>query len=449
MNWRFDRELLGTVWRLAWPTVLYSLSQSLIGLVDLFMVRRFGKDATAGLGFGVHVLMLVSIGALAVSTGTITLVAQFTGAERSRDASRVAAQSILMMFGLGVVVVVPGVLLSRQMLILLGARGMALTYGDAYLTLMLWGGPLMLTNFAIFGIFRGAGDTLTPLKIGLVVNVINVIGNWLFINGIGPLPMLAVAGAAVGTLIARFLGMVIGVSLLASGRFAVGLRFDGAEGRFNFPLIRRMLRIGLPAAMQGFFRNGARVLLLRIVAGSVLGTTVTAAYAIGGRLRMLTIMPALAFQVAATALVGQGIGAKDLKRAEGIGWETVKLCTVVMLPVTLALCVFAGPLVGVFQKDPDVVRVGTTMMYFFAVSQFFSAVGIASSGGLVGAGDTRPPLYYTVVSQWFIMLPLAYLLREAGFDPLGIWTAWLIAPAIQAALTLRRFQSGKWKEIRV
>jgi len=444
-----ERTLLATVWQLAWPTVLFSMSQSLLGLVDLFMVRSFGKGATAGLGFSLHLLMLVSTGALAVSMGTITLVAQFTGAENTKGASRVAGQSILMMFALGMLAALPGVLLSGRMLVLLGARGMALVYGKPYLMLMFWGGALFMVNFSVFAIFRGAGDTLTPLKIGLAVNVINIIGNWLFINGVGPFPMMAVAGAAVGTLVARFLGAVIGVSLLASGRYVVGIRFDGAKGRVNLPLIRRMLRVGLPAAIQGFFRNGARVLFLSIVAGSTLGATATAAYTIGGRLRMVTVMPALAFQVAAAALVGQSIGSGDLKRAEGAGWEAVKLCTLIMIPVTVLLCVFARPLVGIFQGDPEVIDVGTKMMYFFAVGQFFTAVAIVSSGGLVGAGDTRPALYYTIVSQWMIMLPLAWVLMRLGLDPVGAWIAWFIAPIIQAVLTLLRFRSGKWKHIKV
>ena len=450
MNWRFDRELLARVWQLAWPTVIYSLLQTLVGLVDIYMVGRLGKDAIAAVGFSQQILMLIMIGALAVNTGTITLVAQFIGAGKRDHAGRVAGQALLSMFALGVAVAIPGVLLGRGLLVLLGARGSVLDQGSPYLRLMLGGSSLMMLNFAVAFIFRGAGNAVTPLKIALGVNAINVVGNWLFIFGIGPFPMLGVTGAAVGTLVARAVGATVGIALLTTGWYRVRLRFDGGAGLVDFPLVRRILNIGLPAAVQGFFRNGARVLFFRIVAGSVLGTTATAALTVGSRLRMLTIMPSLAFQVAAAALVGQSIGAKDWKQAEGYGWETVRLCTAIMVVVTVPLVVFASQLIHVFTNDAEVIDVGTTMLRFFAVGQLFSAVSIASSGGLVGAGDTRPPLYYTIVSQWLLMLPLAWVLvHKAGLDPEGAWMAFAIAPVLQTALTLQRFRSGKWKHIKV
>ena len=452
MNWRFDRELLAQVWRLAWPTVVYALLQTLVGLVDVYMVGRLGPgpDAIAAVGFGRHVLMLVMVGVLALSTGTTTLVAQFTGAGRRRDAGRVVGQALLSMFVLGLALGVVGALLSRRLLVLMGAQGMVLEQGDGYLRLVLAGAAFMLVNFAVAASFRGAGDTLTPLKIALSVNGINVLGNYLFIFGIGPFPMLGVAGAAVGTILARATGAGIGVILLVSGRYRAHCRLDRQAGWFDLSLIKRMLNIGLPAAVQGFFRNGARLLFYTIVATSAAGAVATAALTVGSYVRMVTIMPSLAFQVAATALVGQRIGAGDWKQAEAFGWETVKLCTVIMAVVTAALFVFAPAMVGIFTEDRAVVALGGTMLRYFALGQLFSAVSITVGGGLIGAGDTRPPLYYTIVSQWLLMLPLAWVLvRKVGLDPEGAWMAFAIAPVLQAALTVQRFRSGKWKHIRV
>lgn len=450
MNWRFDRELLAQVWQLAWPTVVYSLLQTLVGLVDLYMVGRLGPEAIAAVGFSQQILMLIMIGALGVNTGTIALVAQFIGAEKRDQAGRVAGQALLSMFALGVAIAIPGVVVGREFLILLGARDSVLDQGSPYLRLMLGGSSLMMLNFAVAFIFRGAGDALTPLKIAVGVNVINVVGNWLFIFGIGPFPRLGVTGAAVGTLVARAAGATVGVALLTTGWYRVRLRFAGGAGLVDFSLIRRILNIGLPAAAQGFFRNGARVLFFRIVAGSALGTTATAALTVGSRLRMVTIMPALAFRVAAAALVGQSIGARDWEQAEGFGRETVKLCTAIMVAVVVLLFASAPWVIALFSEDAGVIDVGTTMLRFLVVGQFFSAVAIASSGGLAAAGDTRPPLYYTIIGQWMVMLPLAWVLvRKAGLDPEGAWIAFAIAPVLQAALTLQRFRSGKWKHIRV
>ena len=450
MNWRFDRDLLTRVWQLAWPTVVYSLLQTLVGLVDVYMVGRLGKEAIAAVGFSQQVLMLIMIGALGVNTGTITLVAQFVGAGKRDQAGRVAGQALLSMFALGVAIGIPGVLWARQFLALLGARGPVLIQGSPYLRLMLAGSSLMMLNFAVAFIFRGAADAVTPLKIAVGVNLTNVVGNWLFIFGIGPFPRLGVAGAAVGSLVARAFGAIVGIALLTTGWYRVRLRFARGAGLVDFSLIRRILNIGLPAAGQGFFRNGARVLFFRIVASSALGTTATAALTVGSRLRMLTIMPALAFRVAAAALVGQSIGAEDWEQAEGIARETVKLCTAIMVVLVVLLLACAPWVIAVFSDDAGVIDVGTTMLRFLVVGQFFSAVAIASSGGLAGAGDTRPPLYYTIIGQWMVMLPLAWvLMQKVGLDPQGAWMAFAVAPVLEATLTLQRFRSGKWKHIRV
>jgi len=453
MNWRFDRRLLGEVWGLAWPTVVYSVLDSLLGLADIYMVGKLkdiGTEAMAAVGFAQQVLMLVSVGALAVSTGTITLVAQAMGAKDRKVAGRVAGQSLLSMCALGSVVAVPGVLLSRWFLELMGAGGVVLQEGSAYLKLLLGASPLMMINFALAATFRGSGDTMTPLKIALTFNGVNVLGNWLFIFGVGPFPRLGVAGAAVGTIIGRSVGAAVGVTILLRGHHRVHCRFGGSAGWVDLPLVRRMLNVGLPAAAQGLFRNGARVLFFTVVAGSVFHAAAAAALTVGQRVILITQMPSLAFQVAAAALVGQSIGAKDWKQAEGYGWETVKLCGVIMAAMAAVQWLASTVIMSIFTKDEQVVALGVTVLRYFAVAQIFSSIAITSAGGLVGAGDTRPALYYTILGQWVVMLPLAWLLmRVGGLDPQGAWLAWTAAQVVQMVLTLQRFRSGKWKEVRV
>jgi Na+-driven multidrug efflux pump len=267
---------------------------------------------------------------------------------------------------------------------------------------------------------------------------------------VGPFPRLGVAGAAVGTIIGRSVGAAVGVSILLRGHHRVHCRFGGSAGWVDFPLVRRMLNVGLPAAAQGLFRNGARVLFFTVVAGSAFRAAAAAALTVGQRVIMITQMPSLAFQVAAAALVGQSIGAKDWKQAEGFGWETVKLCGVIMTGMAAVQWLASSVIMFVFTDDPQVVALGATLLRYFALAQIFSSIAITSAGALVGAGDTRPALYYTILGQWVVMLPLAWLLmRVAGFDPEGAWMAWTVAQVVQMALTLRRFRSGKWKAVRV
>jgi len=290
---------------------------------------------------------------------------------------------------------------------------------------------------------------LTPLKIAAVINVLNMVLNYLFIFGPGPFPRLGVVGAAVGTVSARGLGGLVAVLILSRPGGRIRVRW--ANGfRLRWDLLRRMFRIGLPAAGAGLFRNGARVLFFRVVAATASWAVAIPALTVAFRLRMIVIMPALAFQVAATALVGQAIGRGDKDHAQRLGWEAIKLCGLVMLILSGAVFAAAEPISQLFHREEAVRAACVVVLRFVAFAQVFSALSIVSGGALAGAGDTRPALLYTIISQWLILLPLAVLLALVlKWDALGAWWAWGVAAVPHAALGLARFASGKWRRIQV
>ncbi len=445
----FEREIVGSIWKLAWPTVVYSLLQAMVGIADLYMVKGLGPAALSAVGITRQITMLVVVAILAVTTGTVTLVAQFTGVHRHEEAGETARQALMMMVLMGVVIAVVGVWLSGHVFSAMGTEEAVSRHGKPYMRLLLAGMVFTMINFTVAAAMRGAGDALTPLKIALVVNVLNVLGNYLFIFGPGPFPRLGVPGAAIGTLIGRFTGAMIGVWLLTWGGSV--LRCNWKRGfKPDFALIRKMLRVGLPSAVQGIFRNGAYVLFFGIVAASTAGTVAVAALTVGVHVRMFSVMTALAFQVAAASLVGQHIGAGRVARAEQFGWQTVKLCGLLMAGSGIVMWLGSSTLGTLFSKNEDVAAMTATVLRFFAVSQFLTAIAISASGALLGAGDTKPAMFSTILARWVIMLPLAYLLvSRTSLDVNGAWLAWMIAPAIQAGWLLTRFAGGKWKSIRL
>ncbi|MEE2791895.1 MAG: MATE family efflux transporter [Acidobacteriota bacterium] len=437
------------IWALAWPTVLYSMLELSLGVADLVMVRELGYEATAAIGLTRQIAFLVEASALAIATGVITLVSQGVGAGDRDQVHGVIHQSARLVFLLGVPVALGGYLMSRPLLVAMQATAGTLTHGLPYLhiyflgTLFLWG------NVIAAAIFRGAGDAMMPLKLAAVVSFLNVLLNYTFIFGAGPVPPFGVAGAAIGTVTARAIGCGVYLVVLVRGIGYLRLGLRPLWG-LDWTLISRILKIGLPPALAGIARNGARVVYLALLGASALGASMHAAAGVGLQVRLVSVLPALAFQIATATLVGQAIGAGQLDRAEAVGHRSVQLLSLIMAGVVGVTFLLAHQIAALFIADPQVVPLGATVLRWFAVAQFFSSVSICTQGALTGAGDTRPIFTYTVVTQWGLLLVLTIILMF-GFEwvPDGPLLAWTLAPLVQLVLMQRLFRSGRWKTLRV
>jgi len=444
-----DKKIVGQIWSLAWPTALYSLLQVVVGIADLLMVGHLGSTAIAAVGMSRQIIIVVLILVLTVSTGATTMIAQLFGAGRRKDVDNAGAQAVKMMAMLSFIIGPLGFFLARPMLLAVGAEPQVLSEGTSYIRIYFATIIFVNLNFCVAAILRGAGDAKTPLKIALVVNAVNVLVNWLFIYGVWVFPKLGVPGAAVGTAAGRMVGMIIGLGILFGGNKRV--RLHGREFlRFDFSMIWHILRIGIPAALQGVSRTSARVAFLGVVATTAFATSAAASLSIGLQTRLLFIMPALAFQVAVVSLVGQNLGAGRLKQAERIVWEGTKAVGIGLTAAGVLLAIFARQVMQSFTGNSEVVEIGTVMMYYFCASQVFSGLAIVISGGLTGAGMTRPAMWYTIVCQWVITLPGAwYLSHYTSLGLHGAWLMWTAGPALQLILTVRKFASGRWKTYRL
>lgn len=438
-------SIIRQVWFIAWPVVIASMLDATEGIIDLFMVGKLGPEAISAVGMSRQIVFVVMVVMMSISTGTRTLVAQLYGAKRSDDLSKTAQQALMMGVILAVGLSLLGLVIADPALRLLGGQPDVLVHAVPFLRLYFAGVAFMVANFIIGSIFGGAGDTRTPLKISIVIICIKAISTYGFIFGAWGLPQMGVPGAALGTIFSRSVGCAMGLWILTTGRAQVRMRWNW-RARLDYSIIRKMLRIGVPAGITGFFRNGARVLLYRVAAWTAQPTATIAALTIGFQVRMYAIMPALAFQVAATALVGQRLGARQITEAERFGANTIRLCMMFISSCAVLIYLFANDIVSLFTTSPEVIHIGFVMLWFFSVAQIFSALSIVVGGVLAGGGETRPPLYYTIIGQWGVMLSLSYLLAfPFNLDVFGIWIAWLAGGLTQGILTYRRYLKGKWK----
>lgn len=443
-----DGDSFRRIWSLAWPTVVYSVLELSLGAADFLMVRGLGRDASAAIGLNRQITFLVEAAALAVSAGVIALVSQGMGAGDRRQVDGAVRQSLRLVVLLGVPVTVLGYAASGPLLSLMQASPETLAHGAPYLRIYFLGTVFLWANLVAAAVFRGAGDPRTPLKLVSVVSVLNVALNYVFIFGVGPVPAYGVAGAAMGTVAARALGTAAYLALLGRGASGVRLRLR-PWWDLDRALVRRLLRVGAWPALAGVLRNGARVVFVGMLGAGVSGAALHAAVGVGLQVRLVAVLPALAFQVAAATLVGQAVGAGDPDRAQALGNRSVSLLAAIMAAVTGATIVAAHPLATLFLADPEAAALGATVIRWFAVAQLFSSLSIGTQGALTGAGWTRPILGYTVVTQWGVLLSLTVALFVVlGWEPEGALVAWVVAPVLQLVLMQRLFRRGGWRDRR-
>ena len=444
-----DRGSYRRIWALAWPTLVYSVLELSLGVADFLMVRGLGSEATAAIGLNRQVTFLLESAALAVATGVITLVSQGVGAGNREQVDGAVRQSFRLVVLLGLPTTLIGYLASRPLLVALQASAETLAHGVPYLHIYFLGTLFLWTSVVAAAVFRGTGDTLTPLKLAAAVSVLNIGLNYVFVFGAGAVPAYGVAGAAIGTVAARAIGAATYLVLLVRGTPHARLRLRPWMD-VDWGLMRRTLRIGWPPALAAIARNGARVVYLALLGAAPLGASLHAAVGVGLQVRLVSVLPALAFQVAAATLVGQAVGARRYDLAQAVGQRTVLLLSLIMAGVVAGTFLLAEPIAALFIVDPEVAALGATVLRWFAVAQFFSSLSIGTQGALTGAGDTKPIFRYTIATQWGVLLALTWsLLILLGWAPEGALLAWLAAPVLQLVLMQRLFRSGRWRTLRV
>ncbi len=434
------------VWLLAWPAILTFGLESLVGLVDTLMVGRLGAQPLAGVGVGAQILHGVHVVIFAVAGGTIALVARFVGAGERLNAEKVLAQSIYSAALLGAAIGVPVFVYASEAVAAFGVDSVVVGEGSGYLRFLMIGLPCAAAFEIFASAFRGAGDMRTPLLIGAVVNVFNVIANYALIFGGFGFPAMGARGSGLASTLAFTLGALL--SLIAMRRRDAVLRLHAAALPIDFSLIRRILRIGLPSAIEQCFLQVGFFLYLFIA--SKYGTDAMAAYFIGVRILALSFLPGLGFAAAASTIVGQYLGAGQPGQAQRGGWDACRLAVYLMTAIGVVIFVTAEQIAGAFVDDARVIADAVPFIRILAVAQPLMALDFTLSGALRGAGDTRFPLLILILGFYGARLGSAYVaayLLDLGLT--WVWLALLGDYALRATLKSIRFHGRRWQRIAV
>jgi len=455
---RYDRSIVEgplqpAVWKIAWPTMLTNIIGGLQGIVDHVLVGNFvGYTANAAIGVSYQIFIIVIIFIASLFTGMSVLVARFAGAGDHEKVDRTVYQAFLTAIFISLGIMAPlGYFLSPSLLDLVNATPAVKAEALPFLRIMFLCSSGMLIFFMFSGALRSAGDARTPMILGIVMTVLNLVLNMILIPGLGPIPAFGTAGAAIGTSIASGLLAVYALWKLWHGGWVVSFPRGRGYGP-DWTIIKSLFRFGLPTGFQGIAMNIGGVFMLAFIGSLAQSAAAQAAFAVSyTQLFSLITWTSVGLMGAAAAVAGQNLGAGHPDRAEQAVHIAARYGLAGAGFLGLFFLFFPRQLLAIFgMHDPAVVEIGVQLLRVLSLSGFFITVALAYTGGLQGTGDTKSPLYISIVSQILVPLGICWVIQQTGtLDPIDIWLAILAGHATRCALSVVRFRQGKWRAIQV
>jgi putative MATE family efflux protein len=429
-----------SVWQLAWPAVLTSLLQSMVAVTDAKAVGSLGASAMAASTAGHRLQFLLQALLLATSVGTTALVARAWGAADRDEAARVLSASLVLALAIAAVMALFGFTLAEPFARTFGLTGETAAFAATYVRWISGFNLVFALSFVLGAGLRGAGDTRTPLWLGVINNIVNFALLYLFVYGGLGAPKLGIAGAALAGGAAFAAGTAVAVWLWLRGDLLIKPLWRGALERER---VRTLVRVALPAAMEQLVFQGGFIVFTYVLAGY--GTLALAAYGIGVQILSLCFVVGFGFSIAASTLVGQHLGAGEPEQAAASGWRAMRYAVLSMSVLSVVIVVLAHPIARLMIDDPEVVRLTVVFIYLLGAVQPLMAIDFALSGALRGAGDTRFPLLTTFCSLVGGRLLLALVFSRAGLRVEWVYGALIADYIIKVVLLVGRFRSLRWQ----
>lgn len=441
MRWaqKFIRK---DVFDLAIPILMEQLFVVSMGMINTMMAGSIGKEAVSAIGMvdSINNIFISFFSALAIG-GTV-VVAQFVGRGNIKKANASMKQTLYS--GLLISFVITGLMWIFRKLIIAALFGKAdpKIISDAYtyieITLLTY--PLITIDLVANGILRGAGDTKTPMKISIFMNLVNVILTYTFIN----IFRLGIVGAAMGIAIARITGGIVILAVLIRGSRIIKLT-KIREFKFDLKLLKPIFSIGLPASVESLLFTGGKLITQIYIVD--MGTVAMASNAISSSIATVLNVPGNALCTAATALVGQHMGRKESKEAESTLSYIFILSTISLLVIGLLFIPFARVIASLYTNNADIINLSSTILIANSICIPIWSISFVLPAGLKGAGDAKYAMVTSFIGMWLFRVTMGYLLGVTlKLGLLGVWMGMFIDWLVRGILYFIRFKKGKWKQ---
>ncbi|HIG23912.1 MAG TPA: MATE family efflux transporter [Henriciella marina] len=438
-----EGPIIKSLLKLAVPIIIANVLQSAYQLIDAFWVGRLGEAAVAAVSVSFPVIFLtIALGSGLGIAGSI-LVAQYYGADDQDMVNHVAAQTILSIIVTSLILGAAGFAMTSQLLRMMGVTQDVFDGAKGFMNVAFLGLAFSFTFIMFQSLMRGVGEVNLPIYIVGGTVALNAVLDPLFIFGWGPVPASGVMGAAMATFATQGIACFIGLWVMFGGRFGMQIRWRDFRPDFDF--IKKAFFLGLPASIEMSARAFGIIIMTFLIAS--FGTLAIASYGVGTTILQVVMIPALGLSMAISTLVGQNIGAGQKDRAEKIGRLGALISFGALTVAGVTVFAFAPAFIAFFVPgEEEVIATGSIFLRTMALAWGFLGAQFALTGVLRASGNMMIAMMLTLVSQWVIQFPLAYVLSmhsELGMN--GIWWAFPVTHVTIALITVVIFLKGDWK----
>lgn len=439
--------MVPTIASLAWPTMLEELMGTAVQYIDTAMVGTLGTQATAAVGATSTVNWLIGSTISAVGVGFLSYVSRACGAGDTKRAGKASSQAVLAVLVFGTLFTALTLGLSEWVPVWMQVDPQIRSLASQYF-FILYTPMLARTAIIIFGtLLRSAGDTKTPMRVGLLVNVINVILNFLLIYPTRNVWGITMPGAGMG---------VVGAAIASAIAFAVGgvcitfalwkhpvISPRGQSLRPDWSVLKPCLKVALPNGLQRFGTSLGYVAFAALI--NALGDVSTAAHTIANTVESAFYIPGYGMQTAAATLAGNALGAKDNRRIKDLARMIIFIEVSLMVVSGSLLFIFAPNMMSLFSKDPEVISLGAVVLRMVAVSEPFYGVSIIIEGMMQGMGNTLMPFVFGISGMWGIRIVGTYICtRLLGMGLISAWACMIAHNLLLFVMFLFCYLSGRW-----
>lgn len=441
---------LSVIVALAWPTVIEQAMQTLVQYIDTAMVGALGTQATAAVGATSTVGWLIFSTLSSFSVGFLAIVAKACGAGQQDRIKHTVAQAVFLTLVAGTIATILPLAVSSQVPAWMQVDPAIQDLAAAYF-FIIYLPMLPRTANIMFGtVLRAAGDTKTPMKVGILVNIMNIILNFILIYPTRTIAGILVPGAGWG---------VIGAAVASAVSFAIGgvlitialwrhplVSFRGASIKPDLDILKPCLKISFPNMLQRFGTSLGFVAFAAMI--NSLGEVATAAHTIANTVESAFYIPGYGMQTAAATLTGNAYGAKDQKKMKDLSHMFIPMEIGLMILSGAALFILAPSLMGLFSKSPEVIQLGATVLRMVAVSEPFYGFSIIVEGMMMGVGKTKAPFVYNVTGMWCVRIVGTYITTQLlGMDLRAAWACMIGHNLLVCLLYLITYIRGKWNPL--
>lgn len=441
------------VFLVALPSVATMLLQTTNGFLDRFFVGSLGPSALAAITVANSIMFALMSAVTAISVGTTALVARAVGEGQIHDAEQATQQSVALGVVIAVAVGLPMYFLRYPLLSVLGLERDAMDLAAHYLAVTILGLPTLFLMFILNGAFRGLGDTVRPFWVSLFANIVHAIFNYLLIFGNLGFPKMGLPGGALALVISQTVAIALYVYFLRHS----SLKHMRRSLHLERSWAQRIGRIGLPASAQQLIRVGSMLTFQGFLTRIGAGSAAVAALGVGLVSESMAFMPGFGYSIAASAFVGQNLGARQVKRAQIGAWSATWQAITVMSVMGVVFYVLAEPFAHLFirvgehstpQQQAQVdetIRLTVAYLRIAAFAEPFLGLGMVLTGALQGAGETISPTILTAITMILLRLPLAYFLAVTlDLGTTGAWWSMTLSTIVNGLLVVWIFRQGHW-----